>query len=210
MHRQLHEGRHARAAWLRNLADEFAGHLGLAHPATQHVGVQPVGQRHRGHRRVRLARQLDHPRPEFRGVPPPAALGRCRNRRSRPKSVHVSTQKSVDTSIPGRLPKFNVSWPDAYFDSHLLHQVRRLQRLRGQVGVWWWALFNLVGSIVLDVVSNKLSAAFLLTTLLPYLAVTARRPHDTERTGWLQLIGFIPVVGWIIVSVQSFHLEVLG
>jgi uncharacterized membrane protein YhaH (DUF805 family) len=62
-------------------------------------------------------------------------------------------------------------------------------------------LFDLVGSIVLNVISDKLSAAFLLATLVPYVAVTARRLHDTDRTGWLQLIAFIPVVGWIIVII---------
>lgn len=71
----------------------------------------------------------------------------------------------------------------------------------GRSEFWWWALFNLVGGIVLGVISDKLSLAFLLATLLPYLAVTARRLHDTERTGWLQLIGFIPVIGWIIVII---------
>ena len=66
---------------------------------------------------------------------------------------------------------------------------------------WWWALFTLVGGIVLGVVSEKLSAAFFLATLLPYFAVTSRRLHDTDRSGWLQLIGLIPIIGWIVVIV---------
>jgi uncharacterized membrane protein YhaH (DUF805 family) len=66
---------------------------------------------------------------------------------------------------------------------------------------WWWTLFNLVGTIALGVVSDKLSVAFTLATALPYLAVTARRLHDTDRSGWLQLLGFIPVIGWILLIV---------
>jgi len=66
---------------------------------------------------------------------------------------------------------------------------------------WWWALFNLVAGIVLGIISDKLSLAFFVATLLPYLAVTSRRLHDTNRSGWFQLIGFIPIVGWIIVIV---------
>lgn len=64
---------------------------------------------------------------------------------------------------------------------------------------WWWALFVLIGSMALGIVSNKLSGLFALATLLPYCAVGARRLHDTDKSGWLQLVGLIPLVGWIIV-----------
>ncbi len=66
---------------------------------------------------------------------------------------------------------------------------------------WWWALFNLVGTIALGVISDKLSLAFTVATFVPYIAVSARRLHDTDRSGWMQLIGFIPIVGWIIMIV---------
>ncbi|MBI2800391.1 MAG: DUF805 domain-containing protein [Gammaproteobacteria bacterium] len=66
---------------------------------------------------------------------------------------------------------------------------------------WWWALFNLITTIALSVISDKLSIAFTLATLLPYFAVTARRLHDTDRSGWLQLLGFIPIIGWILLIV---------
>lgn len=63
---------------------------------------------------------------------------------------------------------------------------------------WWWALFTLVATISLGIISDKLSAAFTVATLLPYLAVTTRRLHDTDRSGWQQLWAFLPVVGWIL------------
>ena len=66
---------------------------------------------------------------------------------------------------------------------------------------WWWALFTVVATVSLGVISDKLSIAFTLATLLPYFAVTARRLHDTDRSGWLQLVGLIPIVGWIILIV---------
>jgi uncharacterized membrane protein YhaH (DUF805 family) len=31
--------------------------------------------------------------------------------------------------------------------------------------------------------------------------VTARRLHDTDRSGWLQLLWLVPVIGWIFVLV---------
>ncbi len=66
---------------------------------------------------------------------------------------------------------------------------------------WWWALFALVGALSLGIISNKLSTAFSVATLLPYIAVTARRLHDTNRSGWLQLIAFIPLIGWILLII---------
>lgn len=66
---------------------------------------------------------------------------------------------------------------------------------------WWWALFNLIAVIALGVIDEKLSTAFTLATVLPYLAVTTRRLHDTERSGWLQLLVLIPIIGWILLIV---------
>jgi uncharacterized membrane protein YhaH (DUF805 family) len=66
---------------------------------------------------------------------------------------------------------------------------------------WWWVLFTIIASFAIGLVSQKLSWAFSLLTFLPTIAVTARRLHDTDRSGWLQLIGLIPVIGWIIVIV---------
>ncbi|PKO93880.1 MAG: DUF805 domain-containing protein [Betaproteobacteria bacterium HGW-Betaproteobacteria-1] len=66
---------------------------------------------------------------------------------------------------------------------------------------WWFALFCVLVSVGLSIVSSALSSLFSLATLLPSLAVGARRLHDTNRSGWLQLIWIIPVIGWIIMIV---------
>ena len=42
------------------------------------------------------------------------------------------------------------------------------------------------------------SGLFSLAVLLPNIAVGARRLHDTDRSGWLQLIALIPLIGWIV------------
>ncbi len=64
---------------------------------------------------------------------------------------------------------------------------------------WWWALFVLICTMALGIISDKLSMVFAAATLLPYLAVGARRLHDTDRSGWFQLVGLVPFVGWLIV-----------
>ena len=66
---------------------------------------------------------------------------------------------------------------------------------------WWWALFVLLVSAAAGIISEVLSGIFSLAVLLPYLAVGARRLHDTDRSGWLQLIGLIPLIGWIVLIV---------
>ena len=66
---------------------------------------------------------------------------------------------------------------------------------------WWWVLFVLLASIGLGIISDKLSGVFTIATLLPYFAVTARRLHDTNRSGWLQLLFIIPIIGWILLIV---------
>lgn len=37
-----------------------------------------------------------------------------------------------------------------------------------------------------------------LATLIPSIAIAVRRMHDTGRSGWWNLIFFVPFVGWII------------
>jgi uncharacterized membrane protein YhaH (DUF805 family) len=60
------------------------------------------------------------------------------------------------------------------------------------IGVW--ALGRRIGSEIPEYV-------YLAAFLLPSLAVTVRRLHDTGRTGWFVLIGFIPCIGTIVMLV---------
>lgn len=63
---------------------------------------------------------------------------------------------------------------------------------------WWYTLFIVLASFAAGVIGDRVSALFALATLLPSLAVGARRLHDTNRSGWLQLIVLIPVLGWLV------------
>ena len=42
--------------------------------------------------------------------------------------------------------------------------------------------------------------AWILGTLVPSIAVTVRRFHDQNRSGWFYLLNFIPYVGFIMVA----------
>jgi uncharacterized membrane protein YhaH (DUF805 family) len=71
---------------------------------------------------------------------------------------------------------------------------------------WWWVLFTIIVAIVLGAVEYlaglgdwaPLSGLFGLATLIPNLAVSVRRLHDIDRTGWWLLIGLVPIVGWLV------------
>lgn len=42
---------------------------------------------------------------------------------------------------------------------------------------------------------------WILATIVPALAVLVRRLHDTNRSGWWALIGFVPILGTIVILV---------
>jgi len=61
--------------------------------------------------------------------------------------------------------------------------------------------FGLIGLHGLVKVLDVLVVIFGLGTLLPNLAVSVRRLHDGNRSGWFVLLGLIPIVGMIILLV---------
>jgi uncharacterized membrane protein YhaH (DUF805 family) len=65
---------------------------------------------------------------------------------------------------------------------------------------WWFFLAVLLGSSVASILSARLYLLVSLVTLLPMIAVGARRLHDTNRSGWWQLLALVPF-GVILVVV---------
>ena len=78
---------------------------------------------------------------------------------------------------------------------------------------WLFFLFNLIASIIINVIGGVLAGAtgveafaylgaiYSLAFLIPGFAVFCRRMHDTGRSGWWWLIGLIPFVGVIVLLV---------
>ncbi len=72
-------------------------------------------------------------------------------------------------------------------------------------------IFTMILSIVDIFISFKLGSfgilniIFVLVIILPSLAVTVRRLHDVNKSGWMVLISFIPIIGaiWLFVLTTS-------
>ena len=66
---------------------------------------------------------------------------------------------------------------------------------------WMFTLFNLIISLGIALIAGPLYLLYSLIVLLPHLAVTVRRLHDTARNAWWLLILLIPLVGTIVILV---------
>lgn len=71
---------------------------------------------------------------------------------------------------------------------------------------WMFVLFNFIAIVVLSVVDALvgipiLAPLYSLAVIIPSIAVTVRRLHDIDYVGWWFFIGFVPVVGGIILLV---------
>lgn len=71
---------------------------------------------------------------------------------------------------------------------------------------WFWALAVFLVTVVAAIIDmiidvQLLEYAVAIATFIPGLAVGARRLHDTGRSGWLQLLLIIPIIGVIILIV---------
>ena len=70
-----------------------------------------------------------------------------------------------------------------------------------------WYMIILIGLAIIDSLTiglGVLPGIYALAVLIPNLAVAVRRLHDTGRTGWWLLIGFVPFIGGIVLLVFMF------
>jgi uncharacterized membrane protein YhaH (DUF805 family) len=73
---------------------------------------------------------------------------------------------------------------------------------------WWFALLEVIAYVVVGWISDVSTTAGIvldivigLPVVLAGISLAVRRLHDTNRTGWWWWIGFVPVVGGIILLV---------
>lgn len=73
---------------------------------------------------------------------------------------------------------------------------------------WWFVLTSvlvitaaaIVGGAIGSVVVTSLAYLFLI---IPGIAVSVRRLHDTNRSGWFLLLNLVPLIGSILIFIWS-------
>ena len=76
---------------------------------------------------------------------------------------------------------------------------------------WMFSLFYIVFGFLIGIIDSLLGAGgeggsllsllFILAMVIPSLAMTFRRLHDTDHNGRWLLIGFVPLIGMIILLI---------
>ena len=74
---------------------------------------------------------------------------------------------------------------------------------------WWWYLFIVIGAVLFAIVDSiigtypLLYALWALAVILPQLAVSVRRLHDVDKSGWWILFGLVPLIGGIMLLIWA-------
>lgn len=75
---------------------------------------------------------------------------------------------------------------------------------------WYFVLFNFLISFAISIVASLIggksindlaSGLYSLALIVPSLAISSRRLHDTSRSAWWLLLCLVPIVGWIVLLV---------
>ena len=72
---------------------------------------------------------------------------------------------------------------------------------------WMFVLVNMGILFILGLLEylvglpKVLISLYSLAMLIPSIAVSVRRLHDTDRSGWWILIGFIPLIGTLVLLI---------
>lgn len=52
-----------------------------------------------------------------------------------------------------------------------------------------------------DASNGPLSAIFSIIVFIPWLSASVRRLHDIGKSGWWVIVGFIPLIGWLMMLI---------
>jgi uncharacterized membrane protein YhaH (DUF805 family) len=97
------------------------------------------------------------------------------------------------------------------FGEAIMGAMGNMVTLRGRASrsaFWWFALLQVIAYLVVGFVSDASRTAGIVLDIvigiplvIAGISLAVRRLHDTNRTGWWWWIGFIPIIGGIILLV---------
>jgi uncharacterized membrane protein YhaH (DUF805 family) len=134
-----------------------------------------------------------------------------------PQASYTPYQQGTDpayasgTGYPGPGQRSYLNGGRARFGAAVSQGLSHLLTFRGRASrsaFWWFILFTIIVQTVLEAIVSTAShgvrsadeALSVVATLLT-LTLTIRRLHDSNRTGWWWLIGWVPVIGWLVLLV---------
>ncbi|MBQ3020654.1 MAG: DUF805 domain-containing protein [Bacilli bacterium] len=59
-------------------------------------------------------------------------------------------------------------------------------------------VIGFIGGVISDILGIILSCIFSIVISIPMLSLSVRRLHDVNKSGWYLFVGFIPIVGIIL------------
>ena len=85
---------------------------------------------------------------------------------------------------------------------HVFKNFANFSRRASRREYWMFFAMNFAVCLILSVIDGVLGfpilgLVYMLAAIVPGIAVSIRRLHDTDRSGWWALIGLIPLVGAI-------------
>ena len=127
-------------------------------------------------------------------------------------------------SAPLDRPLYGASWGAAIVRFFANYSIFRGRASRSEY--WWWVLTNGLATTAINLIATAsgttdwqngsfglpltggpsgaintvpgaIALVYALVTLLPNLAITWRRLHDTDRSGGWFFLVFLPIIGWI-------------
>lgn len=126
--------------------------------------------------------------------------------------------------VPLWAPLYGASLPEAV--SRYFRKYATFSGRASRSEFWWWALVNGIASLILNVftlvggaadatlrhdgtsvpgpvywIGLIVSTVISLAIIVPNLALSVRRLHDTNMSGWTVLLALIPFVGAILILV---------
>ncbi|MEJ0002147.1 MAG: DUF805 domain-containing protein [bacterium] len=77
---------------------------------------------------------------------------------------------------------------------------------------WMFILCNFIVGIAIGIIEGMLrlkgpygigiiTILYTIASIVPSIALTVRRLHDTSHSGWWALICLVPIVGWLVLLV---------
>ncbi len=98
------------------------------------------------------------------------------------------------------------------FQGAIRQQIDNVLNFNGRASrsaYWWYALAMVIVDVVLEIFAAVVGSSaltlliglVLLVVGLSGLSLAVRRMHDTDKSGWMLLLGLIPFIGGIIVLV---------